>query len=289
MNKQQNAIGESWAHLITEHLDTEEMVLTELDGFVAYATIHRWGSQLFKNKLIQTCLGWNKLSIWPLQFMAAQYINSTQSPNITKDTVSNLLAISIQQTAMFLHNKIPQYHFCMILTRKKKSSLMGYTADFDRQPWIKAISILMHREFYIITNPRQWSTIKRFWCHNVSGVFTSIQSVTSNICVQSSDTCSLPAQHHEFMFFSSWSCSCWRFWTAMIKCKVNKTNSCGPCYSLQMMYWIFLKLLKLLSKLYKKHCWHLDSHATLCNSSWCVVSCLLKGIMTIITCLFSCL
>ena len=108
--KRNNAIEESWAHLLTEHLDTEETLPIEIDRFVVYATTHRWRSQLFKNKATQTCLKL-KQSSWLLQFVAPQYINSTQSPSITKATVSNLFSHIFTANSYVLHNKILQRSF----------------------------------------------------------------------------------------------------------------------------------------------------------------------------------
>lgn len=41
----------------------------------------------------------------------------------------------------------------------------------------------------MITNPKQWSTIKRFWYQNRSVVFPSIQPVTNDVCVQAPALC----------------------------------------------------------------------------------------------------
>lgn len=103
-NKQWHCGVESWAHLITKHHDTEDKLPVEITYtciFVACATIHRWRSQLLKNKPTQTCLCWKSLSTWKPQTIATRYINSTQSPSATEDTGRNLFSHIFTATGVF--------------------------------------------------------------------------------------------------------------------------------------------------------------------------------------------
>lgn len=178
---------------------------------------------------------WKSRSTWKPQTIATRYINSTQSPSATEDTGRNLFSHILPQQ-VFSHNKVLQWHFWVVFTSEKKILASRVHGWFWQAARNKCISTWMHTEFYtMITNPRHWSTIKRSWYQNHSVAFPSIQPVTSDVCVQCWGTCSLPVQHRALVLFSSWSCSCWWVWAPMIKCKMNKTNFCGPCYILQMI------------------------------------------------------